>query len=71
MYAREILGTLLTVFFIIFVAILIKLLWVNAIAPLWVAIVTSAVFGGVAIWAIIKVGSWWYQRIKNHFNKKK
>lgn len=71
MHALEILGTVLTVLFTIMSVIFIKLFWVDAIAPVWVAVLGTVVLGGASIWACIKVFSWWHRKLKDYFAKKK
>ena len=34
-------------------------------------IVFTVLFGATAIWACVRVGIYWYYRIKNYFEKKK
>lgn len=64
MYGLEIAGTIGVAFFTVIVALLIKLFWFNAIAPLWVGIIGTVVLGGTAIWACWKVGKFWYNKFK-------
>lgn len=64
MYGLEIAGTIGVAFFTVIVALLIKLFWFNAIAPLWVSIIGTVVLGGTAIWACWKVGKFWYNKFK-------
>ena len=71
MYANGILGTIATLVFTIFVIIFIKLFWVDAIAPFWVALISTIVFGATSIWACVKVGMWWYRKIKKYQNRNK
>ena len=71
MHDVEIWGTVLTLFFTLLTIIFVKLLWFDAIAPLWVAILVTAAFGATAIWACIKVGTWWYHKLKDYFARKK
>lgn len=68
---EEIFGTIITVMFTILTIVFMKLFWVDAIAPTWVAIVFTVLFGATAIWACVRVGIYWYYRIKNYFEKKK
>ena len=71
MHSNEILGTIFTIVFTILTIIFIKLFWVDATAPFWVALVFTIAFGATSIWACIKVGIWWYYKIKNYLNRNK
>ena len=71
MHSNEILGTIMTAFFTLLTIIFIKLMWVDAIAPTWLAIVVTVAFGATSIWACTKVGIWWYHKIKEILARKK
>lgn len=66
----EIIGTIGTILFALLVIFGAKVLLADAV-PLWVAIAIIVVFGAIAIWAIWKVGSYWWNRIKGRLAKKK
>ncbi len=67
----EVFGTILTVLFTLMVIAFLKVFWVDLVAPTWVAIVFTVLFGATAIWACVKVGIYWYYRIKNYMERKK
>lgn len=71
MHEVEIFGTILTIFFTIMTVIFIKLFWVDAIAPFWVALIFTIAFGVTSIWVCVKVGTWWYYKIKDYLNRNK
>lgn len=61
---REIFGTIFSVLFVILSMFLIKLFFVDLIAPLWVGIVCSVLLGGASVWICIKLGKWVWSKIK-------
>lgn len=61
-HLTEILGTIGTIIFDIFVIGFIYFWWTNN-APLWVAITGTVAFGGVALYATYEVVKYWYKRI--------
>lgn len=71
MHANEILGTIATILFTILTIIFIKLFWVDAIAPFWVALIFTIAFGVTSIWACVRVSVWWYRKIKDYLNRNK
>lgn len=71
MHANEILGTIATILFTIMTIVFIKLFWVDAIAPFWVALIFTIAFGVTSIWACVNVGAWWYHKIKDYLNRNK
>ena len=71
MHVGEILGSVLPIFFVIFTIVFSKFLWVDAIAPLWFAVVFTVLFGAASIWICVKVGAWWYYKLKEYFGRKK
>jgi hypothetical protein len=60
-HENEILGTVLSVMFAGVAGVMVKYLW--ATAPMWAAIAGTAVLGGVAAWALLKVAEYWVRKI--------
>lgn len=69
-HAREIWGTVFTAVFTIMSAVFIKLFWVDAIAPFWVALIGTIVLGGTALWACFRVAWYWIHKIKSRAGRK-
>lgn len=61
---REVFGTIFSVLFVILSVVLIKLFFVDLIAPIWVGIVCSILLGGTSIWICTKLGKWVVNKIK-------
>ena len=68
---EEYLGTLITGLFDIVVFIIIYMLWTISSAPKILIVAGTLVFGGVAIWATVKVCIYWFNKIKQKWNLKR
>ena len=68
---EEILGTIVTAVFDIVTFILIYMLLTLSSAPKLLVILGTIIFGGVAIWATVKVCIYWFNKIKKKWNLKR
>lgn len=68
---EEILGTIITAGFDIVTVMLIYMLLTLSSAPKLLVILGTLIFGGVAIWATVKVCIYWFNKIKKKWNLKR
>jgi hypothetical protein len=67
-HENEIIGTVGAGIFALIAVAFIKTLFVDAVAPFWLALLGSVALGGTALWACIKVGLYWYRKFKSKKN---
>ena len=70
MLKLDVIGTILTVAFVIIYGFMLKVFFTDVIIPLWVSITCAVVFGVAGIFGIYRVVRHWILKIKEKTRKK-
>ena len=66
MLKLDVIGTILTVAFVIIYGFMLKVFFTDVMIPLWVSITCAVVFGVAGIFGIYRVARHWILKIKKH-----